>query len=130
MVLGRMEIMSVGTGIFLAAVILSAVYLYGITRDRWRWGKIIRRGVVGVGCAAVLVGVGVAAVTGYGWIAARPKPQTEYAEIRLGMSMADVKYARGYPSFVAEGPKPASEADKKLGMKWEKYQLLIPVEEL
>jgi hypothetical protein len=32
--------MTVGTAIFLSAVILGAVALYGLTMDRWDWGRL------------------------------------------------------------------------------------------
>jgi len=34
--------MELGTGIFLSSLVLAAVILYGITKDRWRWRSIIR----------------------------------------------------------------------------------------
>jgi len=30
--------MELGTGIFLASIVLGLVYLYGQTKDRWSWG--------------------------------------------------------------------------------------------
>ena len=32
--------MSLGTAIFLSALILGAVALYGLTMDRWDWGRL------------------------------------------------------------------------------------------
>jgi ABC-type nickel/cobalt efflux system permease component RcnA len=33
--------MSVGTAIFLFSLMLATVILYGITKDRWRWRRIV-----------------------------------------------------------------------------------------
>ena len=35
--------MDLGTGIFLSTALLAIVLLYGFTKDRWRWRKIIVR---------------------------------------------------------------------------------------
>ena len=37
--------MTVGTAIFLSAVILGAVALYGLTMDRWDWRQLLLRHV-------------------------------------------------------------------------------------
>lgn len=52
--------MSLGTGIFLASIVLGLVYLYINTRETWNWGKITKRagqsvlGVLGV----IFLGIG------------------------------------------------------------------------
>jgi hypothetical protein len=33
--------MSLGTGIFLSSLVLATVILYGITKDRWPWRRIV-----------------------------------------------------------------------------------------
>jgi len=38
--------MTVGTAIFLSAVILGAVALYGLTMDRWDWRQLLLRHVL------------------------------------------------------------------------------------
>lgn len=45
--------MSIGTGIFLGALSISIVLLYGATKDRWHWRKIAKQS--GFGFAALLV---------------------------------------------------------------------------
>lgn len=87
--------MSVGTGIFLGAVVIALVALFLKTKDRWRWKRI---GLVG---GALLVGLPLLAI---GWIYAseswerRPRPQQELWNVRLGDSEADVKFKKGKPS--------------------------------
>jgi len=35
--------MSLGTGIFLASLIIGVIYLYVMTREKWRWGTWLKR---------------------------------------------------------------------------------------
>jgi hypothetical protein len=95
--------MNLGTGIFLSSSVLAIVLLYGFTKDRWRWRKIVIRTlfsilILVVGSAAVI------ALANY-WDEIFPVqvgPQTQYAGLKLGMSPQDVMYVKGYPPTVLE----------------------------
>src|SRR2546429_3184585 len=54
--------MTVGTGIFLASLVLGIILLFSITKDRWNWAKGFKRlGLVSLGLVAVTV------AAFYGW---------------------------------------------------------------
>lgn len=89
--------MTVGTGIFLASIVLAVTALFMITRDRWNWAKGLKRISIG---SALLIGVLVAAY--FAWdrvqqFADRPKPLQEFVGIKLGASQSDVKFLKGLP---------------------------------
>jgi hypothetical protein len=99
--------MSVGTGILLSSLVFAIVILYGITKDRWRWRRIVGRTALIVAAIMVLTG----AISGglYLWdrLPMTLVPQTEYAGLRLGISPDEVMYIKGYPPTVyAEAPDP------------------------
>ena len=54
---------NVGTAIFLASVVLGTIYLFGITKDRWKWPTIVKR--LAIGGVALLV-IATAAFLGWG----------------------------------------------------------------
>jgi hypothetical protein len=93
-------LVSVGLAIFLGSVVLALVMLYSITKDRWRWRRLVKL------CARIFVTTFVltGAVTGglYVWsrLPANIYPQTEYAGLRLGISPDEVMYIKGYPPEV------------------------------
>jgi len=96
--------MDLGTGIFLSSIVLAVVILYGITKDRWRWRRIITH--IALAFAAIVVLTGTLFGGLYFWNHF-PIPlgrQIEYAGLRLGMSPQDVLYIKGYPSGVADEP--------------------------
>jgi hypothetical protein len=89
-----------GTGIFLSSVVLAVVLLYGITKDRWSWRRIVKRTALVLLCTIVLgtvIGVGI-----YQWqqLPQKPERQTSYAGLRLGMTQDEVTYVKGYPPFI------------------------------
>lgn len=90
--------MTIGTGIFFAALLLSSVYFYQITQDRWNWLK-IGKWTLKIGSGLIVLGV---LLTGgtfvYFQIQNIPHKQTEYAGLNLGMSMTEVKYVKGVPN--------------------------------
>jgi hypothetical protein len=92
--------MSVGWAIFLSSCVLGVVILYGITKDRWRWRRIVKRSALTLAAIAALTG----AVIGGSYIWNRfPPPlvlQTEYAGLRLGIGPDEVIYIKGYPPVV------------------------------
>jgi len=92
--------MSLGTAIFLASLLLSLIYLYKITRDRWNWRKGANRLLKMIGFV-ILAGLVLWAGL---WIRNRPSVRNEYAGLRLGMTMAEVKYTKGLPLGVAYVP--------------------------
>jgi len=103
--------MSVGLAIFLATLMFALLYLYQITRDRWNWRRFLRRSSMAVTALLVLSSLGLVATLGYQKIAGRPEKQTGYADLRLGMTMAEVQYAKGYPPYVLEEPKDQKDAE-------------------
>jgi hypothetical protein len=87
--------MELGTGIFLAAVVLGLVLLFGQTKDKWNWKKIILIPV----CLYVL---GVGGIILYDKASDEYKnrvvKQTEFLGIALGDSISDVKFKKGEPA--------------------------------
>lgn len=95
--------MDLGTGVFLSSVLLAIVLLYGFTKDRWRWRKIIGRTAL----FALLLIAGSAAIIAIVqyWdeiFPAQLQQQTQYAGLKLGMSPQEVMYIKGYPAEVLE----------------------------
>ena len=91
--------MTLGMGIFLSTLMLSAVIIYALTMNRWDWRKIIFRSFISVGVAVILSAIAVAVFI----LKDRFLPlaiQKEYAGVQLGMTMDEVKYAIGYPDAV------------------------------
>jgi multisubunit Na+/H+ antiporter MnhB subunit len=80
---------SIGLGIFLSSVVFALVIFYAITKNRWRWERIVRRSALALVALIVLTGVVIGGL--YFWKQLPPtiSPQTEYAGIRLGMGRRD-----------------------------------------
>jgi hypothetical protein len=91
--------MTLGTSIFLSAVILSVVILFTMTKDRWNWKRIARWAVFFSLGLVVIVLLTVAGRHLYSMIEERPKPQTEFFGIPLQATVADVKFAAGEPTI-------------------------------
>lgn len=87
--------MTLGTGIFLAALLLSATWLYIATRDRWRWKRIVAVLVGGTLSMAASVALG---IWGYTEWQDRPYQMNELNGIRLGTTERDVRFYKGAPS--------------------------------
>jgi len=91
----------IGTGIFLSSALLGLVLLYGFTRDRWRWRKIIGRTLL---TSVLLIGGVASAFTiAQYWdhlFPVRLGRQTHYAGLTLGMAPQEVMYIKGYPPLV------------------------------
>ena len=91
--------MSLGTAIFLSAVLLSIVALFIATKDRWNWKKLVGW-LFGVAAAVPIVaGVGFYV---YSYIAELPKAQLSFCDIPLGATESDVKFLKGAPTEVQE----------------------------
>lgn len=86
--------MEIGTGFFLAAIILGTVWLYVATRDRWNWKKLLLWPLAAV---LVLSAIGGAGIYVKDWFEDRPRQELALWGIRLGASPADVKFAKGIP---------------------------------
>jgi hypothetical protein len=92
--------MEIGTAIFLSSIIVAVVLLYGFTKDRWSWRRIIFRSLAGMLLLAV---VGAAAIfAAQYWdqffFPVTLDRQTEYGGLRLGMSRDEVRYIKGLPT--------------------------------
>src|SRR5262245_39529150 len=87
--------MTLGTGIFLSSLFLGLILLFWITKDRWRWSRIILS----------LVGI-IAIISGglYLYFNYQPPPTKllEYADLKLGMRQSEVSYVKGSPPNVME----------------------------
>jgi hypothetical protein len=95
--------MDLGTGIFLSTALLAIVLLYGFTKDRWRWRKIVVR-MLFFGLILIAGSSAVLALAHY-WDELFPTQlgrQMEYAGLKLGMSPLEVMYIKGYPPIVLE----------------------------
>src|SRR5262245_13937747 len=93
--------MSLGTGIFASAVLLSAVALFIATKDRWNGRRIVFWAVL---VPIVLV---VLSVSGFYFYVSGPwedrlKPQTEFFGLQLRAPVADVLFAKGEPTVKDE----------------------------
>src|SRR6516164_9602484 len=111
--------MSIGLGIFLSSLVFALILLYLTTRDRWSWRRIASRVSVG----ALLVGlIGVVTVGIYAWDKFAPvAKQTEYAGLRLGMMMDEIKYVKGVPTHVYEMEQEG---------EWKGFQRVIAVDKI
>jgi hypothetical protein len=94
--------MSLGTGIFLSALLFAFLYLYKITRNRWNWQRATRRALVALGAIVAVAALGTVGIFVFEQIGNVPHPQTGYADLRLGMTMTEVKYTKGYPPNVVD----------------------------
>jgi hypothetical protein len=87
--------MGLGTGIFLASIVLGLVLLYGQTKDRWRWKKIVLRTLLGIFALA-------SATALFFWTYSKYEnrviAQTEFLSISLDDKAADVKFKKGNPA--------------------------------
>lgn len=95
--------MDLGTGIFLSTALLATVLLYGFTKDRWRWRKIVVRTLF-LGLLLIAGSSAVIALAHY-WDELFPTQlgrQTQYAGLKLGMSPQEVMYIKGEPPTVQE----------------------------
>jgi hypothetical protein len=104
--------MSIGSAIFLAALVFAILYLYKITRDRWNWRRIVRRTLVATGSVATVTALALTGVFVNENLGSRPQTQTGYADLRLGMTMAEVKYVKGNPQYAME------KSEKQTSTKW------------
>lgn len=93
--------MDLATGIFLSSALIALVLLYGFTKDRWRWRKIVSRTLLT--CITLVVGIGGAIVMAQYWDEIFPiklARQTQYAGLKIGTTPDEVMYIKGYPPFV------------------------------
>jgi len=87
--------MTLGTGIFLSALLFCLFGLYAATKDRWNWRRIAIRtigGLFGVGLAIGLC------IWFYSIQANKPKAQFEFFGIKLGSVRSDVRFLKGNPT--------------------------------
>ncbi|WP_245277538.1 hypothetical protein [Rhizobium leguminosarum] len=87
--------MSLGTGLFLSALVLSLVILYSVTRDRWNWRRVALWGTLGP--LAVLIVLAAAAYLVWRW-EDRPKPLNSFFGVALRASEQDVRFMKGEPT--------------------------------
>jgi hypothetical protein len=92
--------MSIGLAIFLSSLVFALVALYGITRDRWGWRKIVRRATLALLFILALGVLTFAGVHIWDRIPTSIPKQTAYAGLRIGMPHDEVKYVKGYPPKV------------------------------
>ena len=98
--------MSLGLGLFLSTIVLSLVFLYRWTRDRWNWKKGLIR--FGLGIAAILA-FGAIGIYAYIRYENRLVPQAGYYDLALGMTKDEVYYVKGHPPEVLERPSDPKE---------------------
>ena len=92
--------MSLGLGIFLASIILAMTLLYVVTNNRWNWKTgVYRAAIFFAGLVALIALLGVSYFL-YEALASRPKLQTTYADLKIGMSMSEVLYVKGRANSV------------------------------
>jgi hypothetical protein len=101
--------------IFLSSVVFALVIFYAITKKRWRWARAL---------IALIILSSVATGGLYFWKQLPPTiaPQTEYADIRLGMAPDEVLSVNGSP------PAVYGEAEKE--GKWRGFQPIIETKNL
>ena len=94
--------MDIGTGIFLASLVLGAVGLFVATKDRWNWKKIFLWPLAVLVATFAIVSAGNYAYDLYKNRTEAPKKQTSLWEISLQATPADVKFAKGDPQSKIE----------------------------
>ena len=94
--------MTIGTGIFLAAII----FLYLQTKDRWSWNKILKRSFLGIFIISI-TGAVAALISNY--YRENPGVINEFKEVRLGSTKEDVLFMLGKPL------KESDQTEKKKG---------------
>jgi hypothetical protein len=92
--------MSVGWAIFLSSFVLAVVVLYGITKDRWRWRRIVKRTALTLAAITALTGAVIGGSYIWNQLPAPLASQAEYAGLRLGIGPDEVMYIKGYPPMV------------------------------
>lgn len=88
--------MELGTGIFLAAIVISITVLFIATKDRWNWKKIalVAFGLFVVAPALGLLGI---FIHDHQTSDPAPKPTTSYWGIDFDASADDVVFLKGQP---------------------------------
>jgi len=86
--------MTLGTGIFLSTILVSIIVLFGMTKDRWNWKRIIIRSVGGLLLFTAITAGGFWAVITYN---ERPVVATELEGIKLTHTKDDVIFLKGAP---------------------------------
>lgn len=107
--------MTIGTGIFLSTLCLIALYL--CKSIKFNWKRLLKVSLLVI-FAGVLFGflcfiASSAYDQKYKFF---PVKQNDYADISLGMTMSEVKYLKGSPSFVIEKGTPNSRIHFILGL--------------
>lgn len=87
--------MTLGDGIFLSSILLSAVALFAITKDRWNWKRIAKWGLIGPTVVTLIVAGGTYAYSSW---TDRPTSQSMFGDIALVATSADVLFVKGEPS--------------------------------
>jgi hypothetical protein len=76
--------MSVGSGIFFAALVFALLYLYKITRERWNWRRGVRWGLGGAGSIVALLLLAWGGFLIYEKVADKPQKHSGYADLTAG----------------------------------------------
>jgi len=89
--------------VFVSAVIIAVILLYGITRKKWNWARGSQRTSLGIAAVILIVGVVFSFWANYQQIGNLLRKQTTYADLTLGMTMADVRLVKGIPEYLRSG---------------------------
>jgi hypothetical protein len=73
-----------------------------------------RRILWGVAIVLVIVALAAVGIVVYDKASHWPTKQSEYADLSLGMPMNEVKYVKGYPTYVLEDPPPETAIDSPI----------------
>lgn len=87
--------MTIGTGIFLSAILLATAILFTVTKDRWNWKRIAKWGIL---TPIALVAILSAGAYSYDRWDSRARPQLSFDDVELGSVPADVKFIKGEPT--------------------------------
>jgi hypothetical protein len=107
--------MDLGTGIFLSSALIALVLLYGFTKDRWRWRRIIVRTFQV--CAVLLVaGIGAVAIMQHwdDFFPTKLSRQTQYAGLihKRPPGKLGGLFASGY-NAVSRSRNPTTNAESR-----------------
>lgn len=114
--------MTLGTGIFLAALFLGIVYLYINTRDRWDWKKIAKRFFLGIIALILVLVVGAGVTDLYNYLtqdkdlSAKNEDVglvTTLEKISLGEKISDIEFKLAVKNITPKSDK-ADEAEYQL----------------
>ena len=92
--------MTTGEGIFWGLMFVGCVILYSVTKDRWKWRKIIKWGAV---VLAIPIAGTAAWLGAVDYLDSRAHYQTEFWDLKAGISKDELVFKKGKPDYEKDG---------------------------